>query len=35
MRKFFRLHKKKTATINPVNKNDDKCFQYATTVALN
>ena len=27
--------KNKNATTNPVNKNDDKCFQYATTVALN
>ena len=26
--------KKKKATINPKNK-DDKCFQYAATVALN
>ena len=25
----------KQATINPKNKNDDKCFQYALTVALN
>ena len=25
----------KKATINPQNKNDDKCFQYALTVALN
>ena len=25
----------KQATINPQNKNDDKCFQYALTVALN
>ena len=29
---FSRLEEK--ATINPKNK-DDKCFQYATTVALN
>ena len=26
---------KKKATINPVNKNDNTCFQYAVTVALN
>ena len=26
---------KKGATINPENKNDDNCFQYAITVALN
>ena len=25
----------KKATINPQNKNDDRCFQYALTVALN
>ena len=25
----------KKATINPINKKDDKCFQYALTVALN
>ena len=25
----------KKATINPVNKTDNKCFQYAVTVALN
>ena len=25
----------KQATINPQNKKDDKCFQYALTVALN
>ena len=25
----------KRATINPKNKNDDKCFQYALTLALN
>ena len=23
------------ATINPINKKDNKCFQYAVTVALN
>ena len=27
--------KNKKATINPKNKKDDKCFQYALTVALN
>ena len=27
--------KNKKATINPQNKNDDRCFQYAVTVALN
>ena len=27
--------KNKKATINPQNKNDDRCFQYALTVALN
>ena len=27
--------KNKKATINPQNKKDDKCFQYAVTVALN
>ena len=27
--------KNKKATINPINKKDDKCFQYAVTVALN
>ena len=27
--------KNKKATINPINKNDNKCFQYAITVALN
>ena len=31
---FSRLDKKKKATINPKNE-DDKCFQYLTTVALN
>ena len=25
----------KNATINPINKKDNKCFQYAVTVALN
>ena len=27
--------KNKKATINPINKNDSKCFQYAVTVTLN
>ena len=27
--------KNKGATINPKNKKDDKCFQYALTLALN
>ena len=27
--------KSKKATINPINKKDNKCFQYAVTVALN
>ena len=27
--------KNKKATINPINKKDDNCFQYAITVALN
>ena len=27
--------KNKKATINPINKTDNKCFQYAVTVALN
>ena len=27
--------KNKKATINPQNKKDDRCFQYAITVALN
>ena len=27
--------KNKKATINPINKEDNKCFQYAVTVALN
>ena len=27
--------KKATATTNPINKKDNKCFQYAVTVALN
>ena len=25
----------RNATINPINEKDDKCFQYASTVALN
>ena len=27
--------KNKKATINPINKKDNKCFQYAVTVTLN
>ena len=27
--------KKKKATINPINKKDNKCFQYVVTVTLN
>ena len=27
--------KNKKAPINPINKKDNKCFQYAVTVALN
>ena len=27
--------KSKKATINPINKKDNKCFQYAVTVVLN
>ena len=27
--------KNKKATINPINKIDNKCFQYTVTVALN
>ena len=33
--KSFEWLEDKKATINPKNKNDDKCFQYALTVALN
>ena len=29
------LIKNKKATINPINKKDNKCFQYTVTVALN
>ena len=29
------MDKKNNTTINPVNKKDNKCFQYAVTVALN
>ena len=31
---FSQLDKNKKATINPIN-DDDKCFQYVATVALN
>ena len=27
--------KNKKATVNPINRKDNKCFQYAITVALN
>ena len=27
--------KQKKTTISPINKKDDKCFQYAVTVAFN
>ena len=34
--KFFQLNKKaKKVTINLINKNDNKCFQYTTKLALN
>ena len=29
------MEKHKKARINPINKNNNKCFQYATTLALN
>ena len=29
------MDKNKKATINPVNKKDNKCFQYTLTVVLN
>ena len=29
------MHKKRKATINSVNKKDNKCFQYDVTAALN
>ena len=29
------MHKEKKATINPQNKDYNKCFQYAVTIALN
>ena len=32
---FLDWIKNKKETINPVNKKDNKCFQYAATVALN
>ena len=32
---FPKWLKNKKATINPQNKKDDKCFEYALTVALN
>ena len=33
--RFSWLDKNKKTTINPVNKNNSKCFQYAATHALN
>ena len=33
--RFSLLGKKQKTTINPINKKDNKCFQYAVTVALN
>ena len=27
--------KSKKATINPINKKDDKCFQYTVTIVIN
>ena len=35
MDRFSRMLKNKKVTINPKNKKDDKCFQYAITVTLN
>ena len=32
---FFWLDKSKQTAINPINKKDNKCFQYTVTVALN
>ena len=32
---FSDWKKNKKATINPINEKDNKCFQYAVTVALN
>ena len=32
---FPKWLRNKRATINPKNENDDNCFQYAITVALN
>ena len=29
------MYKKQTTTINPINKKDNKCFQYDITVAFN
>ena len=33
--RFCWFNKNKKATINPINKKDNKCFQYAATIALN
>ena len=36
MHRFSQLNKKqKKTTVNPINKHENKCFQYCTTVALN
>ena len=32
--RFSLLDKNKKATVTPINKNDNKCFQYAVTVML-
>ena len=32
---FFDWIKSKIATTNPINKKDNKCFQYIATVTLN
>ena len=33
--RFCWINKNKKAAINPINKKDNKCFQYAATIALN
>ena len=33
--RFSWLDRNKKATINPINKKDNKCFQYAATIVLN
>ena len=32
---YHKCHWIKNATVNPVNKKDDKCFQFAVTMTLN